>query len=196
LAQGLRESRLAEATEAALHEGGRLAKATARGKDNARAAIDRGVRRAQRATRHAAERTRESAEAVAETSRRAVAAPPRIGRDLREALSAWAGGFAKGIALYAAAGAIALVALVVLTVGFVVGLDLLLGRPWGAFLVGAAYALAAVAAALAARNAIRKGQRTAQARVEDARREARAIVQPLRRLSRPGRSRPAPRNPR
>jgi hypothetical protein len=187
LAQGLRESRLAEATGDALHEGGRLAKAVTRSPRRANRAIDRRVRHAQATVRRVARRTEEGVAAVVETADRALQAPPRIAEDLKEAGGAYLGGLAKSAAFYVAAGAIGIAAFIVLTIGFVTGLDLLLGQPWGAFIVALAYGLAALAVALLARGAMHRGQQVASHRIQSAKQEARAVVQPLRQL----RSRPA-----
>jgi membrane protein implicated in regulation of membrane protease activity len=80
------------------------------------------------------------------------------------------------------------VAFACLTAGFVIGLDLLLGAPWGAFVVTLVYAAVALAFFLRARTAIRHGTDEAARHVEAAKRRGRAIAQPLRDFqSRPAR---------
>ncbi|HEX2065527.1 MAG TPA: phage holin family protein, partial [Candidatus Thermoplasmatota archaeon] len=89
------------------------------------------------------------------------------------------------------AGAVALAAFIVLTVGFVVGLDLLLGQPWGAFIVGALYALGAFLVARMAGKALRQGGQEAQRHLQDARAEVHGVTRPLRRIFRSRPARPA-----
>ncbi|HUR61218.1 MAG TPA: phage holin family protein [Candidatus Thermoplasmatota archaeon] len=188
LAEGLRESRLAQHSEAAIHQGALVVKGVARGAGKGRIAIERPVRRARQAVRHAIDRTEQGAEAVAETGRRAVQAPPRILNDLKEAGTSYGKGWAKGAAFYAVAGVVAIVAFACLTAGFVIGLDILLGAPWGAFVVTLAYAAFAFTFFLMARKAIRRGTDEASRHVEAAKRRGRAIAQPLRDFqSRPAR---------
>src|SRR5688500_2729646 len=69
------------------------------------------------------DKTKVRARAVAETARRAKNAPPKVADDLKVAARSWSRGFAQNVGFVAAAGFVGLVALVVLTVGMVQGLN-------------------------------------------------------------------------
>lgn len=71
--------------------------------------------------------------------------PADVAREVRLELDAWSRGMLKRIAGGVAVGALALVALIVITVGVVALLNELVGDPYGTLIVGALYVVAAFA---------------------------------------------------
>ena len=126
------------------------------------------------------DKTRLRARAVAESARRARGAPPTIAADLKRAAKAWTGGLAASLGLRAAAGVVAAVAFVVLTVGLVQGLNALVGAPWGTFLVALAYFLGAMILMGAARGRAKAGNAEAVRQLQHARHEVRRVARPVR----------------
>lgn len=115
-----------------------------------RAALRRALRAARSGASTAAEPVKDAAtaaidagKAVAETAERAAHAPKDVAREVRLELEAWTQGLARMAALGAAAALVGLFALALLTLFAVEGLDAVLGEPWGALVVGLAYALGA-----------------------------------------------------
>lgn len=158
--------------------------------------VSRPMRRARRVVRHAIERTQSGAHAVAETGRRAMRAPPLVVNDLKQAATSYGKGWAKGIAFYAIAGVVAIAAFACLTAGFVIGLNLLLGPPWGAFVVAAVYVGVALVFVNKAGKAVRRGTVEATRHVGDAKRHIREVGEPIRRWRAAPRRSPARRRSR
>ncbi|MFO1533797.1 MAG: phage holin family protein [Thermoplasmatota archaeon] len=125
--------------------------------------------------------TKEKVDAVAESAQRATEAPPVLARDVRQAFTAWVGGLAAGVGLMAGGAFLGVLFVAVFTVGLVVGLDMLLGAPWGAFAVAGAYLAGAVACFLAANAKRRRAQREAAQHIAHAKGEVRRVTRPIRR---------------
>ncbi|HET6398465.1 MAG TPA: phage holin family protein [Candidatus Thermoplasmatota archaeon] len=130
-----------------------------------------------------AHEARERAEAVAETAHRAKVAPGAVATDLRQAASAWTKGMLAGIGMYAAAGALALAAFVLLTYALVESINEAIGDPAGGWIVAIAYAAVAGVCIAFARKAQKAGRKEAQGKVEEARQEVRSVTEPLRRVT-------------
>ncbi|HUR25934.1 MAG TPA: hypothetical protein VM327_07990 [Candidatus Thermoplasmatota archaeon] len=126
------------------------------------------------------DKTRVRARAVAESARRARHAPATVSADLRGAAKSWASGLAISVGLQAAAGVVAAVAFVVLTVGFVQALNALVGAPWGTFLVALLYGILAFALFSGAKARAKRGREEARRRLLHAGHEIRRVARPVR----------------
>jgi hypothetical protein len=103
-----------------------------------------------------------------------------VKHDLKAATSSYRESLTSGLGLFAGAGLLGLLAVVVLTVGFVVGLNLLLGSPAGYFITAGVYLLAAGLFVGVAVHSRREHKKEAQEHVQEARDDARLVVLPLR----------------
>lgn len=126
------------------------------------------------------DKTRVRARAVAETARRAREAPPTLVEELTGALKSWTSGIVKGIGLKAAAGAVGIIALVVLTVGLVQGLNLWLGTPWGTFVVALGYIALALILFTSGKGKAAAGKKQAKVQLAAAKEEVRHVTRPVR----------------
>lgn len=142
------------------------------------------VHEAVESARFAAYRVKENvkvrAEAVAETGRRARAAPGHIGHELGEAFQAWKRALVTSIAMTGALLIFGAVALVVLTIALVVGLNEVIGDPAGTFVVALIYVIAGAIAWGVARAARTKAALEREERMENVREEMRHVVRPVR----------------
>lgn len=138
------------------------------------------------------DKTRIRARAVAESARRARDAPPAIAADLKCAAKAWTGGMAASLGLKAAAGVVAAVAFVVLTVGLVQGLNAWVGAPWGTFLVALGHGLVAMLLFASAKGRAKAGNAEARRQLLHARHEIRRVGRPVRNAFRGAEAPPAP----
>lgn len=133
--------------------------------------------------KHAAHRVTEDvkvrAEAVAETGRRARHAPGHVAHELREAYHAWKRALMTTIAMFALLTVFSAIALVVLTIALVVGLNAWIGDPAGTFVVAGAYVLVAISAWAIARGARAKAAHEREEHVENIREEGRHVVRPM-----------------
>jgi hypothetical protein len=127
------------------------------------------------------DKTRLRARAVAESARRARDAPPAIANDLKAAGRSWLGGLAASVGFSAAAGVVGAIALGVLTVGLVQGLNALVGAPLGTFIVAVAYGLVALALFSAGKARAKRGREEARGQLAAARHEIRRVAKPVRR---------------
>lgn len=142
--------------------------------------------------KHTAQRARDEvrvrADAVKESGRRARVAPGRIRHELTAAFDAWKKGLVTAIAMFLAMAVFATIALIVLTIALVVGLNNLLGDPIGTFLVAGLYiVIAGIAFAVAKSRRARAADET-QERMENAREEARRVGRPMKDAFSRGRS--------
>lgn len=129
---------------------------------------------------HAIDSTRSKARAVAESARRARKAPANVLDDAKEATKAYVGGLTASFVSYLVAGVIGAIAFVVLTIGFVQGLNEVWGRPWGAFTVAVVYGILAFVFVSAAKGKAAAGKRHAKLKLAQARLEVRRVVEPVR----------------
>lgn len=183
VSEGLEQHNLADGARRAVQEGARFVEAL-RPKLNTTAMQERlihGIDEAKANIKAVADETKERAHAVAQAAERATKAPRLVARDLKEAAGAYTSGFARGLGLYAAAGVVGVAALTVLTVGFVVGLDRLLGAPWGEFIVAIAYAIGAFIVVGLAKAAHTRGRVRAMGHMQAAQEELRHVTRPVRR---------------
>lgn len=133
-----------------------------------------------------AQATQDAGKAVAATAERAAHAPPEIAREVRKELQAMTSGLGRFVALGAALAVAVLFALALLSAAAVEALDGALGEPFGALLVGLAYAVAAglfVAALRRAKEAM-KAEREKHARHR--KEEVRHVVEPVTDAAREG----------
>lgn len=130
------------------------------------------------------DKARVRARAVAETARRARDAPPTVAEELTGALKAWTSGLAKGLALKVAAGAVAIIALVVLTIALVQGLNQEWGAPRGTAAVGVGYLVLTLLLFMAGKGEAAKGKEEAKERLDAAKDEVRHVTRPVRRAFR------------
>jgi len=171
----IEQSGLKEAASNAITQTGRMGRLATK----QRRRFDRRVERIRDKTETVIDKTAKGAHAVAETGRRAVAAPPHVLDDVREAGKAWMAGMLAGAALYAGAWIAALIALAAFSIGFAAGLNLWLGSPWGTFIVAALYAVGAAILVTMARRQQGRGTEEARQHMHDAQQELRAVVQPI-----------------
>lgn len=134
--------------------------------------------------RYAAQRVKEEvrvrADAVAESGRRARVAPGRVRHELGAAFSAWKKGLVTSIAMFVALAIFATIALIVLTIALVVGLNELLGDPAGTFVVALLYVVIAGIAFAIAKSARSRAAEETRERMENAREEVRHVARPVR----------------
>lgn len=135
-------------------------------------------------TKYAAYRAKENvkvrAEAVAETGRRARYAPGHIAQEMGEAFTAWKRALMTSIAMMVALTIFATIALIVLTIALVVGLNEVIGDPAGTFVVALLYVIAAGIAFAVAKSVKMKAAREREERMENVREEMRHVVRPVR----------------
>lgn len=175
LADGIQEHGLDRSAPELARQAAPIAQRGARS-ERLRATLDKADEKVSRAI----DATRTKARAVAGSARRARKAPAQVWDDLKDGGKAYAGGLAASAAAYAAAGLVAAIAIVLLTVGFVQGLNGAWGEPWGTFFVAAAYGAVAFGLVLAARGKAAKGRRTAKLRLAQARLELQRVADPVR----------------
>ncbi|MEA3201470.1 MAG: hypothetical protein QOE90_2898 [Thermoplasmata archaeon] len=126
------------------------------------------------------EEVRVRADAVAESSRRARAAPRRVGHELGKAVGAWWGGLTTSLAMMALIGVVAITAWIVLTVALVVALNKLLFDPLGTFLVVVLYAIVAGVAYAVQRSRKAAAQAETRRRLGRSKEEIRYVGRPVR----------------
>lgn len=143
------------------------------------------VERVRKTVRRAVDRTQAGAEALAETSKRAAKAPGLVARDLGGAAGAYARGYTRMAVNYAVMGVLGLGALILFTVALAVGLNRVLGSPWGTAIVGLLYVVGAGIAMAMAKAAQVAAKREATIKIEHAKAEVHAIADPWRRFLRP-----------
>ena len=182
LLEEIQRQDLARTTQQAVEEVAEVGRAV--GVKGGTGKVTQVLEKARTKVEHAAHDLHERGEAVAETARRAVQAPAAVKQDLKKAASAWAGGMVAGASLALAAGALALVGLVVFTVAAIQGLNEAIGRPAGTFLVALVYGVAAGTCFVLARRARERGRKEAAKQVEAAREEVRRVARPMRRALR------------
>lgn len=139
---------------------------------------------AMESAKYAAVRVKEGvkvrAEAVAESGRRARTAPGHIAHELSEAFASWKRALVTTIAMMIGLAIFASVALVVLTIALVVGLNALLGDPAGTFVVALLYVVVAGIAYAVSRSVRMKAALEREERMENVREEVRHVVRPVR----------------
>lgn len=167
--------------------GTRVGEATGAATDRVRATAEdarESVHDAVESAKHAAYRVKEGAtvraEALAETGRRARAAPRHIADELSEAFGAWRRALMTSLAMFAALTIFSAIALIVLTIALVVGLNELLGDPAGTFVVALIYVVVAGIAWGVARTAKTRAALEREERMENVREEVRHVVRPVR----------------
>lgn len=138
------------------------------------------VKRAQDTIRDQAQNVRDKAEGVREASHRSRGATAKVLGHVRDAATASLRSVGIAAGGYAAAGVVGAITLVLLSIGSVVGFNLVLGSPWGYFLTAGIYALGAVLIAVGARMGQEKQKDKAAQEMEDARDEITYVVAPLR----------------
>ena len=142
------------------------------------------VHEAVESAKYAAYRAKEGvkvrAEAVAETGRRARSAPRHIVQEVGEAIASWRRALVTSIAMMLTLVIFGAIALVVLTIALVVGLNELIGDPAGTFVVALIYVIAAGIAWAVARSAKTKAALEREERMENVREEVRHVVRPVR----------------
>jgi len=124
--------------------------------------------------------SRTKARAIAESARRARRAPANVWTDLKDAGQAYVGGMAASLGAYAIAGFVGVIALILLTVGAVQGLNNLWGDPWGTFAVALLYGIIALAFVASAKNRAKAGKQRARLRMVQARLEMQRVADPVR----------------
>lgn len=147
--------------------------------DQAREAAHEAAESVKYAAARAKEEVKVRAEAVAESGRRARVAPGRVKHELGEAFAAWKRGLVTSLAMFAALTIFATIALIVLTIALVVGLNALLGDPAGTFVVAAIYLVVAGIAFAVAKGARTRAAAQTKERVENAREEIRYVGAPV-----------------
>lgn len=108
-----------------------------------------------------------------------VDARENLKEDVRAATESYKKSVTSPAGLMMAAGVLALISGVVLTVGAIVGLNLLLGTPAGYFIVVGLFAVAAVILLAKASMQREKHKLDAREHVQDARRDLREVLLPL-----------------
>nr|HVM45805.1 phage holin family protein [Candidatus Thermoplasmatota archaeon] len=137
------------------------------------------VESAKHTVHRAKEEVKVRAEAVAETGRRARSAPRNISYELREAFAVWRRALVTSIAMMLTLVIFSAIALIVLTIALVVGLNAVLGDPAGTFVVALAYVVIAGIAWAVARSSKMKAAREREERMENVREEVRHVVRPV-----------------
>lgn len=153
--------------------------AVTRWRDAARAGLDAtwaAARGTQRSAVAAKDAVAEKAHDAGDAMSRVAHVPADVAREVRLELDAWSRGLLKRIASGIAVGALALVALIVITVGVVALLNRFVGDPYGTLIVGAIYVVAAfVGVAWMARVA---GDAEAEAETHNAHAQAAVTLDP------------------
>ncbi|HET6403718.1 MAG TPA: phage holin family protein [Candidatus Thermoplasmatota archaeon] len=143
-----------------------------------------GVHDAVESAKYAAHRAKAEvkvrADAVAESGRRAKLAPGHIAQELSEAFAVWKRALVVSIAMTLALVVFATIALIVLTIALVVGLNALIGDPAGTFVVALLYLVIGGIAFAVSRNAKAKAAREREERMQNVREEVRHVVRPVR----------------
>lgn len=151
---------------------------------DASANVQRNVHDAVESAKYAAYRAKEEvtvrAEAVAETGRRARSAPGIIAHEFSEAFASWRRALVTSIAMMLTITIFSAIALIVLTIALVVGLNELIGDPAGTFVVALLYVVIGGIAWAVARSMRMKAALEREERMENVREEMRHVVRPVR----------------
>lgn len=135
-------------------------------------------------TKYAAYRAKEEvkvrAEAVAESGRRARLAPGHIAHEIGEAFTTWKRALITSIAMMLALTIFGTIALIVLTIALVVGLNATIGDPAGTFVVALGYLVIAGIAFAVSRSVKMKAAREREERMQNVREEVRHVTRPVR----------------
>jgi hypothetical protein len=118
--------------------------------------------------------------AVAETGRRARVAPGIVANELSEWFAAWKRGLVMSIVGVLVMAVFATIALVVLTIALVVGLNELVGDPAGTFLVALLYLVIGAIGFAVGRSMKNRAAQEREERMMNAREEVRHVARPVR----------------
>lgn len=147
---------------------------------------------AEQTLRRAAEEVKVRAEAVQETGKRAVHAPPKIGREVGQSVKSHAGALGAALGIYALYGIIgatfAVVTVILVAIMVTAWFNVLFGAPWGVTVTAILFTLGLVVAWIAMRGYQASAKDEAKEHMKNAKDEVRHVTAPVR--SAFGRGRP------